>query len=386
MAPSAGTRRTVACSLIGLGAFLIVAAVLIPSYTVDKVAKTPLDLEITTIATNPPGEDSLVLDATSLAVDGPPTIDRNVPLVSQRFVTVEDPADADKMTVQMGQTLRRTDKQLDTGLLSAAIDRVTISRTTGMPVDTEPNGSIALTVNSQGQTIAEPVQHTGLQYRFPIGTEKKTYPYFDFNVRKTFDIEFLEETEINNLTVYHFRMSVPPTSLWDVVQSPRNRVTLPAAKWGLEGDAPVTMIRYYTNTRDLFVEPQTGALIKGSEKPHLYYSRTADEVEVTALKSHLVMDDKTVESQMSTAKKYVDQLSLYGRILPIVAGILGAIAVIAGVLLGIRGGGPGPMPARPGGGPSRPGGTAPIGGAPPERVGPGADDMPTEQIPIHKQP
>ncbi|MGQ4598060.1 porin PorA family protein [Nocardia sp. R6R-6] len=384
MALSAGTRRTVACLLVGLGALLIVAALMIPTYTVGKLAKTPLDLEITTIATNQPGEDSLVLDSKSLtAPEGSAKVDTNVPLVSQRFLTVEEPADAEKMTVQAGQTLRRIDKQGDTGLLTAAIDRVTIDRVTGMPIDTEPNGSIAVTTTKQGESIADPVQHTGLQYRFPIGTEKKTYPYFDLNVRKTFDANFIEETEINSMKVYHFQMSVPATSLWDVVQAPTNRLSLPAAKWGVEGgDSPVTMTRYYTNTRDLWVEPQTGTVVKGGEQLHLYYSRTADKPEVTALKSHIVFDENTVESQIAVAKKNIDKLSLYGRILPIVLGVLGVIALIAGVFLGVRGGSA-PVPARSGGAPGR----RPSGGAAPRRVGGhGADDAPTEQIRIQKQP
>ncbi|WP_067466145.1 DUF3068 domain-containing protein [Nocardia amamiensis] len=383
MALSAGTRRTVACLLVGLGALLIVAALMIPTYTVDKVAKTPLDLEITTIATNQPGEDSLVLDSRSLtAPEGSAKVDTNVPLVSQRFLTVEDPADAEQMTVQAGQTLRRIDKQGDTGLLTAVIDRVTIDRVTGMPVSTEPNGSIAVTTTKEGESIADPVQHTGLQYRFPIGTEKKTYPYFDLNVRKTFDANFVEETEINNLKVYHFQMSVPATNLNEVVQSPTNRLSLPAAKWGVEGgEEPVTMYRYYTNTRDLWVEPQTGTVVKGGEALHLYYSRTADKPEVTALKSHLVFDENTVESQASVAKENIDKLALYGRVMPIVLGVLGVIALIAGVFLGVRGG-PAPARARSGGAPGqRPGGPAPRGA-----VGRGGEDAPTEQIRINKQP
>ncbi|MBF6296261.1 DUF3068 domain-containing protein [Nocardia amamiensis] len=383
MALSAGTRRTVACLLVGLGALLIVAALMIPTYTVDKLAKTPLDLEITTIATNQPGEDSLVLDSKSLtAPEGSAKVDTNVPLVSQRFLTVEDPADAEKMTVQAGQTLRRIDKQGDTGLLTATIDRVTIDRVTGMPVSTEPNGSIAVTTTKEGESIADPVQHTGLQYRFPIGTEKKTYPYFDLNVRKTYDVNFVEETEINSLKVYHFQMSVPATNLNDVVQSPTNRLSLPAAKWGVEGgEEPVTMYRYYTNTRDLWVEPETGTVVKGGEALHLYYSRTADKAEVTALKSHLVFDENTVESQASVAKENIDKLALYGRIMPIVLGVLGVIALIAGVFLGVRGG-PAPARARTGGAPGqRPGGPAPRGAA-----GRGGDDAPTEQIRIDKQP
>ncbi|WP_406267832.1 DUF3068 domain-containing protein [Nocardia sp. NBC_00881] len=384
MALSAGTRRTVACLLVGLGALLIVAALMIPTYTVGKLSKTPLDIEITTIATNQPGEDSLVLDAKSLtAPEGSAKVDTNVPLVSQRFLTVEDPADANEMTVQAGQTLRRIDKQGDTGLLTATIDRVTIDRVTGMPVDKEPNGSIAVTTTKEGENIADPVQHTGLQYRFPIGTEKKSYPYFDLNARKTSDANFVEETEINNTKVYHFQQSVPATSLWDVVQAPTNRLSLPAAKWGVEGgETPVTMTRFYTNTRDIWVEPKTGTVIKGSEQIHLYYARSADKPEVTALKSHLVFDENTIESQISVAKENIDKLSLYGRIMPIVFGILGVIALIVGVFLGLRGGSA-PAPARPGGVPSqRPSGSAPKRGTPNR----GADDAPTEQIRITKQP
>lgn len=385
MALSAGTRRTVACLLVGLGALLIVAALLIPTYTVGKVAKTPLDLEITTIAASVPGEESLVLDSRSLtSPEGSARVDSNVPLISQRFLTVEEPSDADQMTVQAGQTLRRIDKQGDTGLLTATVDRVTIDRVTGEPVGTEPNGSIAVTTTAEGESIADPVQHTGLQYRFPIGTEKKTYPYFDLNARKTSDMNFVEETEINGTTVYHFQQVIEPTNLYDVVQAPTNRLSLPAAKWGVEGgETPVTMSRWYTNTRDVWVEPQTGTVVKGGEALHIYYARSGDRPEVTALKSHVVFDENTVESQLAVAKDNIDRLSLYGRVLPIVFGVLGVIALIAGILLGIRSGGSA-QPAVNRGAPfTRPGGTAPLSPPPPGR---GSADAPTERIDVNKRP
>ncbi|WP_067835937.1 DUF3068 domain-containing protein [Nocardia lijiangensis] len=382
MALSAGTRRTVACLLVGLGALLIVMALMIPTYTVDKLAKTPLDLEITTIANSQQGSESLVLDSRSLtAPEGAAKVDTNVPLISQRFVTVEEPSDATQMTIQAGQTLRRIDKQGDTGLLTAVVDRVTIDRKTGEPVDKEPNGSIAVTANPQGESIADPVHRTGLQYRFPIGTEKKSYPYFDLNARATFDIDFVEETEINSMKVYHFRQTVPVTNLYDVVPAPTNRLSLPAAKWGLEGEEPVTMTRFYTNTRDLWVEPQTGTVIKGGEQLHLYYARSGDKPDVTALKSNIIFDENTIESQMSVAQDSIDRLALYGRIMPIVLGVLGVILAILGAILGIRGGSA-PAPARP----ARGGNLPPSGAAtPPRSSAPrGADDAPTEQINVKK--
>ncbi|MET8800858.1 DUF3068 domain-containing protein [Nocardia sp. NPDC004568] len=389
MALSAGTRRTVACVLVGLGALLIVAALMIPTYTVSKMAKTPLDLEITTVAVNQKDQESLVLDSSSLTAEGRSAeVDKNVPLVSQRFLTVEDPSDADEMTIQAGNTLRRIDKSGDTGVLTAYVDRVTIDRKTGEPVATDPNGSIAITTNSKGESIADPVQHTGLQYRFPIGTEKKTYPYFDVLARTTTDMVFQEETEINGTKVYHFRQQVPVTKLADVSKAPTNKLELPAAKWGVEGgEEPVTMYRFYGNTRDVWVEPETGTVVKGGEQLNIFYSRTADKVEVPALKANMVFDTDTVESQLAVAKDNIDKLSLFGRVLPIVFGIVGVIALIAGLVLGINGG-RGGRPARPTGPARRPTGGSSVAGSAdaPTTTLPrtGNADAPTETIKLPK--
>ncbi|MBO0854017.1 MAG: DUF3068 domain-containing protein [Nocardia sp.] len=347
MALSAGTKRTVACLLVGLGTLLIVAAILIPTYGLSQLAKTPLDLEVTTVATNKPDAPSEVLDSKSLTEgDGPAKIDKNVGLISQRFLTVEDPSDKTNMTIQAGQTMRRKDMTGDTGMLSAIIDRVTIDRKSGQPIDDDPNGSIAVSVDSKGNSVADPVQHTGLQYRFPIGTEKTTYPYFDIQARKSFDMKFVEQTEINSLKVYHFRQQVPVTDLSKQTSEPSNRLTLKASKWGVPGDGDITMDRYYTNVRDVWVEPQTGTIINGSEQLHMFYARSADKPEVTALNSTLQFDQDTVNSQIDEARKNMDDLALYGRTLPIVFGVVGVIALIAGLVLGIRGGGDSEKPGK----------------------------------------
>ncbi|OXR46244.1 Porin PorA [Nocardia cerradoensis] len=377
MALSAGTKRTVACLLVGLGALLIVAAILIPTYGVSQLAKTPLDLEITTIASSKPDATSEVLDAKSLTSgEGPVQIDKNVGLISQRFLTVEDPSGKTNMTIQAGQTLRRKDKTGDTGLLSAIIDRVTIDRKTGQPIDDDPNGSIATTVDSKGNSVPDPVQHTGLQYRFPIGTEKTTYPYFDINARESFDMKFVEETEINDLKVYHFRQQVPATDLSKVTSAPTNRLTFPAAKWGVQGEGDVTMNRFYTNTRDVWVEPKTGTIVNGTEQLHQYYARSADKPEVTAINTTLTFDPDTVRSQADEARKYMDQISLYSRTLPIILGVLGAISLIAGLILGLRGGE----------GSSKPGRLVkkPQSTPPSEKPGQQFSEAPTQQIDISK--
>ncbi|KAA0017390.1 DUF3068 domain-containing protein [Antrihabitans cavernicola] len=332
MAERSGSKRTLACILVGLGALLLVAAILIPTYTVSRLAKTPLDLEVTTVAPSPKSE---VLDSRSLtAPTGAAVVDKDVPIVSQRFLTVEDPSDSKKMTIQMGQTLRRTDKQGDTGLLTAIVDRVTIDRKTGEPTD-DPIGSIQLQSDKPGQEVS----HTGLQYRFPFDTEKKTYPFFDVNARQSFPMDFVDEQEINGQKVYHFHQKTPIVDLSKVVNLPTNKLSLPADKWGVPGGAePVTMTRWYQNERDYYIEPKTGVVIRGREQVHQFYARSADKPEVTVLKADFDTDQNTINFQLKEAKDGIDKLSLYGRIIPIILGILGALSLLAGLALGFLGG------------------------------------------------
>ncbi|MGC0365838.1 hypothetical protein ABH922_003822 [Rhodococcus sp. 27YEA15] len=336
MAERSGPSRILPCILVGLGAFLLAVAILIPSYTVGRLEKTPLDLEVTTIADG----NGSVLNAASLAA-GKAQVDTNVPIVAQRYVTTQDPSNADVITVQAGQTVRRTDKQGDTGLLTATVDKVTLDRVSSLPTN-DPAGTLQI---SSDQPATE-VPRDGLQYKFPFNTEKKSYPYFDLNARATQPIDFVEETEINGLKVYHFSQTLEPVDLSKVVDLPTNKLSLPADTWGVPGGAtPITMTRWYTNVRDLWVEPKTGVVVKGQEALHQYYGRNKNSVDVEVLKVTLPFDEATIEYQVKQARDGMDKLSTFGRTVPIIAGVVGVIALLAGIFLGLRSGRGNPPPA-----------------------------------------
>ncbi|KJF23793.1 DUF3068 domain-containing protein [Rhodococcus sp. AD45-ID] len=354
MAERSGSSRILPCILVGLGAFLLAIAVLIPTYMVGKLEKTPLDLEVTTIAT---GNGNVLNSAALLA--GKAQVDKNVPIVAQRYVTTQEPSNADDITVQAGQTVIRTDKQGESGLLTATVDTVTLDRVSSMPTN-DPVG----TIQTSADQPAEEVSREGLQYKFPFNTEQQTYPYFDLNARANYDINFVEETEINGMKVYHFNQTIEPVDLSKVVNSPTNKLTLPADTWGVPGGTtPVTMTRWYTNVRDLWVEPKTGVVIKGQEQLHQYYGRNKNSVDVDVLNVTLPFDEETIEYQIQQAQDGMDTLNLVGRTVPIVAGVLGVIALIAGIFLGVRGGKGGtPAPAHGGGGQSPSGAGTPAPG------------------------
>ena len=94
--------RIAACAVMGLGAALLIAALLLSTYTASKITKIPLDIDITLISNG----SGAALDPESLAGEHA-VVDQDVPLVSQQQIGVESPANADVVTLQAGSSLRR---------------------------------------------------------------------------------------------------------------------------------------------------------------------------------------------------------------------------------------------------------------------------------------
>ncbi len=337
--------RIAACGLLGLGAALLIAALLLTTYTKGKIAKIPLDID-TTLVSNGTGT---AFDPASLSGERF-VVDENVPVVLQQQVSVEAPANADVVTLQVGSTLRRADKQQDNGLLLAMVDTVTVDRTTAMAVssDTNPGGAVqrprAIEDDTPPTNIALP--HEGLTYRFPFDTEKKTYPFFDPIAQKAFDANYDGEEDVNGLTTYRFTQNVgydadgkladpiEYSSLYDNDED--SRVTARAVQWGLPGEPEetVTMSRFYAAQRTFWVDPVSGTIVKADQHGFQYYAREALRPELTYVDYKVSSDEQTVESQVASARDERDRLALWGRILPIAFTATGLLTLVGGALLG----------------------------------------------------
>lgn len=337
--------RIAACGVMGLGAALLIAALLLSTYTAGKINKIPLNIDT-----------SLVSDGTATALDPASLlgdrfiVDKNVPMVSQQQVSVESPANADVVTLQVGTTVKRTDKQQDTGLLLAMVDTVTLNRTTAMAVsdDTHPGGAVqkprTVEDNKPPTNIALP--HDGLSYRFPFHTEKKTYPYFDPIAQKAFDANYDGEDDVNGLTTYRFTQNIGYDADGKLVEPVKYAslfeddvdavVTARASLWGLPGDpeAPVTMTRFYAAQRTFWVDPVSGTIVKAEEHANHYYARDPLRPEVALVDYKVTSNEQTVEAQVDAARNERDRVGLWSRILPITFGAAGLVALVGGVLLG----------------------------------------------------
>ena len=337
--------RLAALGVIGLGAALLIAALLLTTYTSGKIRKIPLTIDETLVSSG----TGTALNPASLSEERF-VIDKDVPLVSQQAITVENPANAHVVTFQVGTTVRRTDKQQEHGLLLAMVDTVTLNRSTAQAVsdDDRPGGSVQKprTIGDDKPPTNIALPHEGLTYRFPFSTEKKSYPFFDPIAQKPFDANYEGEEDVNGLTTYRFTQNVgydadgklvepiKYASLYD--KNEDGEVTARAQLWGLPGDPyePVTMTRYYAAQRTFWVDPVTGTIVKAKEHANHYYAREPLKPEAAMADYTVTSTEQTIESQVAAARDERDRIGLWSRVLPISFAAAGLVALVGGALLG----------------------------------------------------
>ncbi len=336
--------RFAACGIIGLGAALLIAALLLTTYTSSRIAKVPLDVDATLVSDG----TGTALDVASLSQDLV-VMNQNGPLVSQEQISVESPANADVVTLQVGSSVRRTDKQKDGGMLLAIVDTVTLNRKTALAVsdDTHTGGSVQKprAYGDENPPTAMPLRHDGLSYRFPFHTEKKTYPFFDPIAQKAYEVNYDSQEDVNGLSTYRFTQNigydgdgklVAPVKYPSLYAGQEDgKVTASAAMWGLPGGDPaeqITMTRYYAAQKTFWVDPVSGTIVKETEHANHYFSRDALKPEVTLADYKVTSNEDTVESQVNTARDERDRLALWSRVLPITFTAIGIIALVGGGL------------------------------------------------------
>lgn len=342
--------RLAACGIIGLGAALLIASLLLSTYTAGKIRKIPLTIDQTLVSSG----TGTALDPASLSGEQF-VVNQNVPVVSQQAMTVETPANADVVTVQVGTSVRRTDKQQDNGLLLAMVDTVTVNRSTAEAVSEEdrPGGSVQKprTIGDDKPPTNIALPHEGLAYRFPYDTDKKSYAVFDPIAQKPYDANYDGEDDVNGLTTYRFTQNVgydadgklvepiKYSSLYDNDED--GEVTARAALWGLadlDPYEPVTMTRYYAAQRTFWVDPVSGTIVKTQERANHYYARDPLKPEMAVVDYKVTSTEQTVESQVADARDERDRVALWSRVLPISLAAAGLVALVGGVVLGLFGG------------------------------------------------
>ncbi|SHM39303.1 DUF3068 domain-containing protein [Cryptosporangium aurantiacum] len=301
-------RRVVGAVVLALGTFLVVAAVMLPTYVASNLVKTPLDQYTISVATS---DSATVFDVASL------TVQQNVPVEATRTVRADPEESTDDVVVFDAFLVvedARNNKQI-----TFSSDHVGLDRTTA---ESQPGFDAAVD--------DEPTEHEGLIYKWPFGAEKKSYQYFDTTTRKPYTAKYVSSEDINGLETYKYEMEIPPTKIGEL-EVPGELVD--------SAEPDVTADRYYTNVRTVWVEPKTGIVLKGQEQQKQTLRDAAGTDKLTLFEATLTFDEQTIDEAVGLAEDSISQITLVKTVAPLVVGVLGVVLILLGLFLALRRGG-----------------------------------------------
>jgi hypothetical protein len=311
-------RKIVGLVFVGLGVALIGLAIALPSYAYPRIAKAPDNPEQFIEAK---GSGITVLLAQSVS-DGGIRVLQNQDVTVTRNVLGEIRPDATKAEGdnKFYRLAFRTEvANQPNGLLTAYVEGGSFNGDTGMA-----NNCCGdyLSVDPT-DPVGEPIRHEGLLFKFPFDTQKKSYEFWDVNVKKAFTAKFDGTEELMGLETYRF---VQPIT--DVLIGQRE---VPGSLMQLPEESSVRADRLYSTTRTLWIEPNSGAIIKGSEKVNqrLVYNGKQSPI----IQGTISYTDKTVQANVDKYASAARGLWFVKDAGPLLFWILGPILILVGLAL-----------------------------------------------------
>jgi hypothetical protein len=286
-------RKVLGPVLVGLGAFLLMVAVLALVWMPGAVKKTPLDVDTTTY-----------LSGTAQRLDSSTgQLGAEVPIAIQSITQANAKASDDKVVVFVNGScvVENTDGDAppcvdgnDPRLVSASEDTFATDRVTAVAV---PNGDYV----PKGT-----VQHEGLVNKWPFDATKKTYPYWDGTLGSAADAVYVDDKDFDGVATYHYQVKIEdaPIEIAD----------------GIDGT--------YDNEINIYVEPRTGDIMNQTQDQQRYL---ADGTQVLNLKAEFTKDQTA--TSVDGAKSNLRMLDIMLTWVPILGFIGGALAILAGALL-----------------------------------------------------
>jgi hypothetical protein len=300
-------RRVIAFTLTGLGAFLIVVAVLLRTVIADQVIKFPINTYVVTtllgsnVSYFSPSLVRPVTGATMRVTDtvkGDPSASTSATAVWDEFTYLYDVTNA---------------KVFNYSSRRAAFDR----RTSQL-------------VNCCGANIGgnKSIRQTGLSgYVWPFGTQKQTYNVFDTTLLRPMPYTYEGTGTIHGITVYRFVEQVAPTQA--------GTQTLPGSLVG-SSQPSATLPQYYTATNTDWVDPVTGAILTVTETQQLLVRDATGAHTLLLFDGTLAMTPQSIQQAVNLDKDGRNKLNLLEVVVPLVAGVLGIAALVTGILLARR--------------------------------------------------
>ena len=297
--------RRVGLVLAGLGACLIVFAVLTATWVSSQVTKFPLN-EYASV--NLTGDNASYFSAAKLTemtgvdmeatytIKGNAAAGSSSTAVWDQFVYVYD--QSSQLPVQ---TMTRT---------------FAFDRHTAQLID-------CCGANVNGDSSIQQRGYVG--YVLPIGTQKQTYDVFDVNLNRPEPFTYAGTGQAGGTEAYLFTENVSPIQ--------NGTQTVPGSLAGMS-QASVTLPQYYENHVTYWIDPVTGALLNVTENETLTLRDPSGTRQVLVLfKANLAATPDSVDSLVAQDNSQLAKASFVSTLLPLLTGIAGLIALVVGILL-----------------------------------------------------
>ncbi|MCI4063218.1 DUF3068 domain-containing protein [Micromonospora sp. R77] len=321
--------------LFGIGVLCLVVAAGVAFYVAPTVTKLPYDLQLCNADGKPEGclKPSVAVAENAkflqLKKDTPPTVQTGT-LEATTEVAPQAETTEKAMTGKLDGKAVVWDGY---GTVKWAEKNEVISQYAAeFAIDRETAAAVAWDkqyLQADGPDGPDEVTFAGQIYKFPFHTEKKTYQYFDRDLRKAVPISFKGTETIKGTEVYRFEQVIPETD----VSPAADKLSFLLGTFAPTATSGKVM---YSNTRTLWVEPVSGNYIKVREQQKKMLMPDGG-TPTTLLDADFVYNDKTIANSAESAGKTRDQLNLVGRTLPLALAVLGALALIAGLWLFLAG-------------------------------------------------
>jgi hypothetical protein len=301
-------RRILSPVLIGLGAFLVISALMLRFYALPRLAVAPIDQSSVTVLT---AKDAVVFNSDP-DVLADVTTDLTVTSNTVGDVKASEAA-PDGVRVWNNTTSVR---MADGTIFNRSVERAAFDEKTGVNVD------CCDTWESSEDGVQTPITRTGQMYLFPFGTEKKDYEQWDGTLKKATTAKYDGEDTIEGIKVYKFVQVVPET----VVGSQE----LPGSLVGSD-EPSVQADMVYSNTRTLYIEPTTGAPLNRTEEQ--YQKLVYNGNELTAIKADLGYNDASIKDIADQLNSQVPLLKAMNLLIPLLMILIGLFAVAVGLFI-----------------------------------------------------
>jgi hypothetical protein len=297
-------RRIIGLALAGLGAFLLVAALLARTYVAGQFVKFPLN---TYVKTTLIGRDVSYFS---------PKLVRPVSGATMQVTdTVKGDGAAGNSATAVWDEFTYLYDRTNHVVFSYTTRRAAFDRRTGVLVD-------CCGANIGGNAA---VRQTGLSgYVWPFGTQKQTYDVFDTTLLRPMPFRYTGTGTVHGISVYRFVEHVLPTQSGtqqvpgSLVGSSQNLVTLP---------------EYYAATNTYWVDPRTGGVLDSTSNSKQYLRNTVSGKDLMLFNGDLVMTPASVNTAVGLDATGRTELTWFEVIGPLIGVLVGLLALVAGIVL-----------------------------------------------------